>query len=181
MDATFAAVSLDRPLADAIVGLAHDVGRSGGLAIRSSATVEDLATSSFAGQYRSLLDVDAADPDAVLTAVRQVWASLWHPAPTAYRRAFDIDESDVAMAVVLMDMIPATTAGVVFTADPGGSDGARVEAVEGLGESLVSGQRTPRAWVVPTDHPEAVEPPLPTEVARALDLALDIADTFGVP
>ncbi len=176
------AVFLDAPIPPAleaeIVRLARRVGEGGRLAVRSSATVEDLEGSSFAGQYRSLLDVDADDRDAVLQAVRLVWASLWHPAPTAYRRAFNIDDSDVAMAVVLMKMIPATTAGVVFTTDPGGADGAaRVEAVEGLGEQLVSGQRTPSAWVVPRLRADE----LPAAPRRALELALAIEAMHDVP
>ncbi len=179
VDQSFATAPLDENLADKIVALAQQVGRGEGIAVRSSATVEDLHGSSFAGQYRSLLDVDSSDPEAVLTAVRQVWASLWHPAPSAYRRAFGIEEADVAMAVVLMEMIPATTAGVVFTADPGGSEGARVEAVDGLGESLVSGDRTPRAWVVPSDDHARTD--LPAAAARALELALEVETAFGIP
>ncbi len=179
VDATF----LDAPLAPdverAIVEEARSVGAGGPVAVRSSATVEDLQGSSFAGQYRSLLDVDSSDPSEVMRAVRLVWASLWHPAPVAYRRAFDIDDADIAMAVVVMRMVPATTAGVVFTADPGGSDGARVEAVEGLGDALVSGGRTPSAWVVPASA--AGPPDMPTAAARALDVSLDVADRFGVP
>ena len=179
VDATFS----DAPLADGIeapiVGPVRAVGAGGPVAVRSSATVEDLHGSSFAGQYRSLLDVDSADPDAVMRSVRLVWASLWHPAPVSYRRAFDIDESEIAMAVVVMRMVPATTAGVVFTSDPGGTDGARIEAVEGLGESLVSGGRTPSAWVVPTGGPHP--PDMPTAAIRALEVSLDVADRFGVP
>lgn len=178
VDAVFLEATIPTWLEAEIVDLAERVGDGGRLAVRSSATVEDLKGSSFAGQYRSLLDVEAAQADAVLRAVRLVWASLWHPAPTAYRRAFEIDDSDVAMAVVLMRMIPATTAGVVFTTDPGGADGAaRVEAVDGLGEQLVSGQRTPEAWVVPRRTPDG----LPVAPRRALELALDIEAIHDVP
>ncbi|MGF1595736.1 MAG: PEP/pyruvate-binding domain-containing protein [Acidimicrobiales bacterium] len=178
VDDAFAAAPLPPGLEAEIVELAATVGGSGPVAVRSSATVEDLHGSSFAGQYRSLLDVDSDDPVAVMRAVRLVWASLWHPAPAAYRRAFAIDESDVAMAVVIMAMVPATSAGVVFTVDPAGSAGARVEAVEGLGESLVSGQRTPAAWVVPNDDDGRVLPPA---AAGALRLARRVATSFGTP
>lgn len=182
VDAVYLEAVIPTALQDEIVELGRQVGggaRGGaGLAVQSSATVEDLQGSSFAGQYRSLLDIPSDRPDAVLRAVRLVWASLWHPAPTAYRRAFDIDDSDVAMAVVLMRMIPATTAGVVFTADPGGTEGAaRVEAVDGLGEQLVSGQRTPRAWVVARHAPDD----LPAAPRRALELALDIEAMHQLP
>ncbi|MDH3678952.1 MAG: PEP-utilizing enzyme [Acidimicrobiia bacterium] len=189
VDRVFADAPIDPVLEGRIVDLARAVGDGGPIAVRSSATVEDLHGSSFAGQYRSVLDVDSGDPAEVLDAVRQVWASLWHPAPSAYRRAFGIDEAGVAMAVVFMAMIPAETAGVVFTADPGGSAGSRVEAVEGLGESLVSGERTPSAWVVPrplepsdqASSPPSSGPPLPPAAAEALVLAVDIEEAFGAP
>lgn len=167
-------------LRDRVGELAAQVGGPGGrLAVRSSATVEDLAASSFAGQYTSVLDVPADDPDAVLRAVGRVFASLWHPAPCAYRRAFGISEDDVAMAAVLMVMVPARRAGVVFTTDPGGRAGAaRIEVVEGLAESLVSGQRTPEPFVVDRDEPPA---DLPDEVATALALALEVEARSGRP
>lgn len=167
-------------LRDRVGELAARVGGPGGrLAVRSSATVEDLAASSFAGQYTSVLDVPADDPDAVLRAIGRVFASLWHPAPCAYRRAFGISEDDVAMAAVLMVMVPARRAGVVFTTDPGGRPGAaRIEVVEGLAESLVSGQRTPEPFVVDRDDPPAE---LPGEVATALALALEVEARSGLP
>ena len=155
------------------------MGGGGRLAIRSSATVEDLAGSSFAGQYRSLLDVDPVEPDAVLDAVRMVFASLWHPAPCAYRKAFGMDETDAEMAAVMMRMVDAETAGVVFTRDPGGGAlDARIEAVEGLGDTLVGGVSTPRAWVVRRDRKGR---DVPQEIATALRLSLDIERLEGSP
>lgn len=152
-------------------------GTTGRLAVRSSATVEDLAVSSFAGQYVSVLDVDASDDRAVLDAVRAVFASLWHPAPCAYRRAFGIAEDEVAMAAVMMAMVPARRAGVVFTEDPGGAAGAaRIEVVDGLAESLVSGQRTPEAHVVARTGAHG---DLPQEAAEALELALEVERRAG--
>ncbi|MGH1491472.1 MAG: PEP/pyruvate-binding domain-containing protein [Acidimicrobiales bacterium] len=182
VDAVFQAAAIDAEVTAAILELARTVGAGGPIAVRSSATVEDLHGSSFAGQYTSLLDIDSSNDTEVLRAVRRVWASLWHPAPSAYRRAFGIEESDVAMAVVMMRMIPATTAGVVFTIDPGGSGGARVEAVEGLGESLVSGQRTPSAWVVDRQYDgPGVRDDLPPVPARALELSIAIERRFDTP
>ncbi len=183
IDTAFLVTPLEVALASEIVELARKIGAGRSLAVRSSATVEDLRESSFAGQYHSLLGVDSTDPSAVLDAVRRVWASLWHPAPCAYRRAFGIDEEAVAMAVVLMQMVPATEAGVVFTADPGGSYGsARVEAVPGLGEKLVSGSATPTAWVLPRDQAERPLPDFEAQRAyRALDLALEVEERAGSP
>jgi len=178
VDRAFLAVELDPALADAVLGVVGLVAGGGRLSARSSATVEDLAESSFAGQYRTLLDVDSADPTAVLDAVRLVCASLWHPAPRAYRSAMGVADDDAAMAVLLMPMIDAHTAGVVFTADPGGGQGqARIESVEGLGEELVSGQRTPRAWVADRGVPD---PELPVEVRAALDAAMQVERHTGV-
>jgi rifampicin phosphotransferase len=179
VDTVFARLSIPPELELAVGELARCVGDGHPVAVRSSATVEDLAGSSFAGQYRSFLDVDSGAPTTVMTAVRCVWASLWHPAPVAYRRAFGIEPDDVGMAVVVMKMVPATTAGVVFTVDPGGSKGARVEAVDGLGEALVSGSQTPSAWVVTRDRKTWTQ--LPRPAARALELALEVEAHAGVP
>lgn len=179
VDAAFQAAAFDETTAAAIAGTARRVGGGRRLAVRSSATVEDLARMSFAGQYRSLLGVDPDEPDDVLAAVKAVFASLWHPAPCAYRRAFGIDESSVAMAVVLMRMVPAEHAGVTFTVDPGGAAGAaRVETVAGLGESLVSGQETPDAAVLPRVGPRDGADAI---TSRALDLSLEIEAREGAP
>lgn len=180
VDDAFLDADTDPGLRAEIARLARDVGGPGGrLAVRSSATVEDLASSSFAGQYTSVLNVDADDADAVLRAVRRVMASLWHPSPCAYRRAFGISDDDVAMAAVLMRMVPARRAGVVFTVDPAGAPGAaRVEVVDGLAESLVSGQRTPDAFVVDRREPAA---DTPDEVREALRIALEVERRAGRP
>ncbi|MDH4144779.1 MAG: PEP-utilizing enzyme [Acidimicrobiia bacterium] len=182
VDAAFLATPLGDELSREITELARLIGEGQPLAVRSSATVEDLHESSFAGQYHSELDVDPAQPDDVVRAVKLVWASLWHPAPRAYRAAFGIDDADVAMAVVVMRMVPATEAGVVFTVDPGGGAGmARVEAVLGLGEALVSGAVTPRAWVLPRSRPADAGTDPPPLIRRALDAALEVERRTGVP
>jgi rifampicin phosphotransferase len=179
VDRVFGAVEFPPEVAQEVIAAARAVSGGCDLAVRSSATVEDLAGASFAGQYRSVLAVDPQDTAAVLDAVRSVFASLWHPAPCAYRAALGIDESDVAMAAVLMQMVPAQRAGVVFTVDPGGDpDAARIEAVDGLGESLVSGQETPDAWTVPRDRPGFDGP---VEVGLALEAALTIERHAGTP
>ena len=116
--------------------------------MRSSATAEDMAAASFAGQYRSYLEI--GDDEALLRAVRLVWASLWLPAPRTYRAHTGVPEDDLAMSVVVMRLVDAERAGVVFTVNPAGSgNDLRIEAVEGLGEQLVSGEVTPEAYVLP--------------------------------
>lgn len=145
VDAAFLGARLPTNLRAEIAAVARAIGDGRPLAIRSSATVEDLGGSSFAGQYRSVLDVPCDDADAVEQAVLRVFASLLHPAPRAYRDALGIDSSDIAMAAVIMQMVDTRTAGVVFTLDPTvRTPTIRVEVVDGLGESLVSGKRTPR-------------------------------------
>ncbi|MFN0088735.1 MAG: PEP/pyruvate-binding domain-containing protein, partial [Acidimicrobiales bacterium] len=182
VDGAFLAADLPDALGDEIAELARRVGGAGRLAVRSSATVEDLGQYSFAGQYRSFLGVDATDPSEVLRCVRLVFASLWRIAPVAYRHALGVDDADAAMAAVVMRMVDARQAGVTFTVDPTRADDAapslaRVELVEGLGESLVSGQQTPDVFVVERDGDPAV-PPL---VADALDLALRVEAAEGTP
>lgn len=178
VDAAFLAAPIPDRLADAITTAAREVGVGDPIAVRSSATVEDLAETSFAGQYRSSLNVDG--DAAVLRATRLTWASLWHPAPRAYRAAWGVPEDDVAMAVVLMRMVPAEIAGVVFTVEPGGStDVLRVEAVPGLAEALVSGARTPEVWRLARADVGTGE--APAAVRAAATEALRIERLGGVP
>lgn len=115
----------------------------GVVAVRSSATVEDLAGGASAGQYDTVLGVDS--PDEVLDAVRQCWASLWGNRARAYRAAFGIASDQVGMAVVVQRLVPADYAGVMFTANPvtGARDEVVIDSSPGLGEAVVSGMVTP--------------------------------------
>ncbi|GIH96326.1 PEP/pyruvate-binding domain-containing protein [Planobispora siamensis] len=177
-DEVFLNAPLDCAVEAEIVAAARAVGAGGRLAVRSSAGAEDTADFSFAGQYRSVLDVPADDPGAVLRAVRLVWASLWHPAPCAYRRAWGVSEEQAVMSVVLMRMVPAVLSGVVFTRDPGGETGRmRAETVTGLAEGLVSGTRTPEVWSLPRE-PDTV---LPSPRGELAALALAAERLFGRP
>ncbi|GAA5138159.1 PEP/pyruvate-binding domain-containing protein [Pseudonocardia adelaidensis] len=118
------------------------------VAVRSSATAEDLPGASFAGQQDTFLDVRGAD--AVVDAVRRCWASLWTARAIEYRRRERIDPDDVALAVVVQELVDADAAGVLFTADPvtGATDRMVVNAAWGLGESLVGGHVTPDELVL---------------------------------
>jgi pyruvate,water dikinase len=111
------------------------------VAVRSSATAEDMVASSFAGQYLSVLEVD--DLNEVELAVKRVWASLWEAGARAYRRRMRIDNRRLAMGVVIQRMVPALRSGVCFTLDPTTEGALRIEVVDGLGEQLVSGSTTP--------------------------------------
>ena len=86
------------------------------VAVRSSATVEDLPALSFAGQQETFLDVRGDTP--VLDAIRRAWASLWTARAIGYRQQMGVPQDDVAMAIVVQEMVPAEVSGVLFTANP---------------------------------------------------------------
>ncbi|TMG10943.1 MAG: phosphoenolpyruvate synthase, partial [Chloroflexi bacterium] len=104
------------------------------VAVRSSATAEDLPGASFAGQQDSYLDVSGEE--SLLDAIRRCWASLWNERAVAYRRSNGVDDTRVSLAVVVQEMVDASAAGVLFTADPvtGQRRHAAIDAVAGLGE-----------------------------------------------
>ena len=99
-------------------GAPHAPARSSApaVAVRSSATAEDLDDASFAGQQDTFLNVRG--DDALLDAVRDCWASLWTARAIAYRARRGIDPAEVALAVVVQEMVDADAAGVMFTANP---------------------------------------------------------------
>ncbi len=108
------------------------------VAVRSSATAEDMAEASMAGQYETYLDVRG--DDALLEAVRKCWASVDSPRTRAYLEEHGIAPENVAMAVVIQRLVAADVAGVLFTLNPQtASQEMVVEASWGLGEAVVSG------------------------------------------
>jgi phosphohistidine swiveling domain-containing protein len=109
------------------------------VAVRSSATAEDRADASFAGQQETFLWVTGAD--AVLEHLARCWASLYTPQAISYRRRFGEGADDLAMAVVIQRMVQADVAGVMMTLDPATGDRSKVyiEAAYGLGEGVVKG------------------------------------------
>jgi len=121
------------------------------VAVRSSATAEDLPEVSFAGQQDTYLDV--VGPDALWDAVRRCWASLWTDRAVAYRAAHGIDHRTVSMAVVVQQMVDASVSGVLFTANPvtGRRGEAVIDAAPGLGAALVGGTVNPDRWTVEAD------------------------------
>jgi rifampicin phosphotransferase len=109
------------------------------VAVRSSATAEDLAGASFAGQQDTYLNIRGEQ--ALLVAVKSCWASLWTARAMAYRARRGIDPATVRLAVIVQTMVEADAAGVMFTANPanGRQDQLVISAAWGLGESVVSG------------------------------------------
>ncbi len=120
------------------------------VAVRSSATAEDLGDASFAGQQETFLNVVGVK--AMLDAVRRCWASLWTGRAVSYRATHGIDPRSVRLAVVVQRMVDAQVAGVLFTAKPltGKRRQAVIDASPGLGEAVVSGATTPDHFVVTT-------------------------------
>jgi pyruvate,water dikinase len=120
----------------------------GAVAVRSSATAEDGAETSFAGQQETILGVQGEGH--VLDAIALCWASLDSDRAVAYRQKQGVEESGLAMAVVVQRLVPAEVAGVLFTIDPLDPEGKRmlVEASWGLGESVVSGKVTPDRYLL---------------------------------
>ncbi len=127
------------------------------VAVRSSATAEDLADASFAGQQDTYLNV--IGERALLDAVRACWASLWTDRAVAYRASHDIDPGEVCLAVVVQRMVDAQSAGVMFTVDPvtGSRSRTVIDANHGLGESVVSGEVDPDRYVVDTARREVLQ------------------------
>lgn len=161
---------------------------AGPVAVRSSATAEDLPGATFAGQQDTFLDVSGAD--AAADAVRRCWASLWTDRAVAYRARLGIDPVEVTIAVVVQRMVPAEVAGVMFTADPvsGRRDEIVIEASPGLGEAVVSGTVTPDHVVaspvgrIRQQTPAGDSPVLtPGQVARLAALGERIAKHYGRP
>ncbi len=136
----FASAAVPEDMAREVTAMAEVLG--GAVAVRSSATAEDLEGASFAGQQDTFLNVRG--PDALLAAVRECWASLWTERALAYRARQGIDPASVALAVVVQRMVEADSAGVMFTANPanGRRDEIAIAAAWGLGESVVSGSVT---------------------------------------
>jgi rifampicin phosphotransferase len=128
---------------ESVTGMYAGMGDRVAVAVRSSATTEDLADLSFAGQHTSYLNVRGEA--AVLAAVKRCWASLWSPRAIGYRAQHGRIDDDVSMAVVVQRLVVADAAGVLFTADPVTGDRGHVviNANWGLGESVVSGQVSP--------------------------------------
>ncbi len=121
----------------------------GGLvAVRSSATAEDLGEASFAGQQSTYLNV--IGEDNVIKAVKACMASLWEDRAIYYRQEQGFDHLTVSLAVVVQRMIASEKSGVMFTVEPVNSDATKIkiEAVYGLGEGIVSGEITPDEYIV---------------------------------
>jgi len=138
---------IDQTLLEVLLAAYHELG-GGKVAVRSSATAEDGAVTSFAGQGETILGVEG--PDELKAAVEKCWHSLHTDRARAYRSRHGSDDAGLAMAVVVQRLVDAEVAGVLFTRDPLDPSGElmRVEASWGLGETVVSGRVTPDRFQV---------------------------------
>jgi phosphohistidine swiveling domain-containing protein len=162
---------------------------AGPVAVRSSATAEDLPGASFAGQQDTYLNV--AGEDALIDAIRRCWASLWNERAVAYRGANGIDDEGVALAVVVQRMVDARAAGVLFTADPitGRRGRAAIDVAPGLGEAVVSGAINPDHVVADPRTGKIVEQQIAgdtavldeVQVRELVALGAQIERHFGAP
>lgn len=118
------------------------------VAVRSSATAEDLPEMSFAGQQETYLNMRGVA--MVLDAVKRCWASLWTARAIGYRARNHIAPEGVSLAVVVQELVPADAAGIMFTADPlsGAREQVMINAAWGLGEAIVAGLVTPDTFVI---------------------------------
>ncbi len=141
----------------------------GAVAVRSSATGEDGADASFAGQQETILGVEGEE--AVIDAIERCWKSLHTERASAYRKQKGIADDAVAMAVVVQRLVPANTAGVLFTRDPMDPAANRmiVEASYGLGEAVVSGKVTPDRFTLESANGRVLEKHLGRKTIRVVN------------
>jgi pyruvate,water dikinase len=134
-------------MADEIKRRYRDMGEPP-VAVRSSATAEDLPEASFAGQQSTFLNVLGGD--RVVQAVKECWASLFEARAIFYRSENAFEHMKVKIAVPVQRMVQSELSGVMFTVEPVTSDRSKitVEAIVGLGEGLVSGEISPDLYVV---------------------------------
>ncbi|MDO8473606.1 MAG: PEP/pyruvate-binding domain-containing protein, partial [Dehalococcoidia bacterium] len=145
------AAPMPRNIAEAVRQGYRKLG-GGRVAVRSSATAEDLPDASFAGQQRTYLNV--VGEEEVIKSVQGCWASLFEPRAIFYRIQHGFDHFKVNIAVPVQKMVQSEVSGVMFTLDPLTNDRTKIviEAVFGLGESIVSGEITPDLYVIDAEN-----------------------------
>ena len=143
------------------------------VAVRSSATAEDLPDASFAGQQDTYLNIRGGEQ--LMEHVKRCWASLWTAGAVTYRHKQGYEHDKVALAVVVQAMIESQVAGILFTANPVNHrlDQMVLNASWGLGEAIVSGLVTPDTWITYKDG-EILEREIATK-----DIAIEYAAGGG--
>jgi pyruvate,water dikinase len=159
----------------------HQLGKDVSVAVRSSATAEDLAGASFAGQQETMLNV--AGEEKLIEAVRRCWSSLFTAQAIFYRSQRGFDETPVSMAVVVQKMVDSEKSGVSFTVDPVLRNHYQmvIEGVWGLGEGVVSGQITPDHYKLDRETYEIVFEFLPNKKIMFCRSSHDGVEVLPVP
>jgi len=146
------------------------------VAVRSSSMVPGLGKSSFPGQMDTFYDVVGLSE--ILTNVKMCWASLWTARAVADRWNKGIDHFDVRVSALIQEMIPSEFSGVAFTANPvSRKDEFVIEAIQGLGEALVSGKVSPHLFLLTKEPLTFTEQPASSEIPH--DLILKVAEMSG--
>jgi pyruvate,water dikinase len=141
-------VEIEREILKAYQELCKQIGKKDvAVAVRSSATAEDLPGASFAGQQDTFLNITQKN---LLKSVKQCWSSLFTPRAIVYRKEKGFSHSDVLISVGVQELIFSQVSGVMFTIEPvsGAKDKIIINASPGLGEAVVSGQVTPDEYAV---------------------------------
>ncbi|MHB8875724.1 MAG: phosphoenolpyruvate synthase [Myxococcaceae bacterium] len=156
MRALVGSVSIPPALHAELLRAYHRLGKDAVVAVRSSATSEDSAGTSFAGMHETYTNVKG--DDALLEKVKACWQSAFSPRVVAYRRSQGMKE-EPSLAVVVQEMVSSRRSGVMFTADPASGDVARIviEAGFGLGEVVVGGQIEPDTYTLSKLGPKLSE------------------------
>ncbi|WP_369134174.1 PEP/pyruvate-binding domain-containing protein [Modestobacter sp. I12A-02662] len=167
------------PRADVVA--AYERLGGGPVAVRSSATAEDMPDASFAGQQDTFLAVTGAEQ--LLEAIRACWDSLHAERARAYREAVGVPHDAVRMAVVVQRMIDAEVAGVLFTANPvtGSRSETVIDAAPGPGTAVVDGTTAADHYVLDGDGPEERGCLSPARLTELRDVGQRLQDQFGVP
>jgi pyruvate,water dikinase len=181
--------SVPPPIASEMERRAHELADEGGaLAVRSSAVAED-GELSFAGQYESILPVD---PALTLEAYKRVLAGKYAPRAVTYRILNGLSDVETPMAVLVMPVVEARAAGVVYTLDMDRTHAVcgmlSIYAVPGVGENLVGGKSVPQIYCLTREaDPLLVQEPAesavldPQQAAEVAKAALELEQMFGEP
>ena len=183
VEALFAGLKADEETISKIASMTDD---SKSYAVRSSATKEDLAEFSFAGQYKTFLNTKGAE--SIAEKVIDCYRSMFDKTGISYIATNKIDPDDLAMAVVVQEMVDSDLSGICFTVNPvtGNDKRMLIEVIEGLGENIVSGKVNPEQYEYDRYEMKAVS----TQVEGLLDNAMlekmgkvfsDIQIHFGYP
>ncbi|TVQ96921.1 MAG: hypothetical protein EA403_15490 [Spirochaetaceae bacterium] len=172
IQALFQSVTIPAELTAAITDAYRSLGENVSVAVRSSATAEDLPGLSFAGQYDTFLNVTGTAE--LLDRIVRCWASLWNPRALSYRIKQGIRNDDLAHGVVVQKLVASDTSGILFTANPlnGRRDQLLLNASWGLGEAIVSGEVNPDQWVIDKESGRVVE----TSIARKEQMTTRTSD-----